>query len=325
MQRYQDSVLTQNASGVTVVGVGLTVMVYNAGTVVPATIYLDNGVTLIDQLVTPILTDVNGRFEFYAANGRYDVTISGATITTITVPDILLEDLALFFGGNYADNLGTVDALIVSYPNAVTSVLTDGYPIDVDTSIVGTNTGAATITPTIKGVLQATAQIMKFNGVRSLVSLVAGDMPAVAQLRYSIATGVWVLINPTEGEFITSTTVPTAVALATTAVTTLASITLPVGDWDVTGTVTFAPAATTNITALLEGSSLVTNTLGAVGTYNLNYQAGVVLGAVLLTRSMPARRMKITAPTVVYLVGSAAFTVSTCTAGGTINAHRIAQ
>lgn len=100
MQRYQDSVLIQSPTGAPRVGAGLTVTVYNTGTSVLASVYSDNGVTLVNQTTNPITTDANGRFEFYAANGHYDAVISGPTITSITITDILLEDLTQLFGGN---------------------------------------------------------------------------------------------------------------------------------------------------------------------------------------------------------------------------------
>lgn len=324
MQRYQDSVLTQNTNGITVVGAGLTVHVYNAGTVVPATIYSDNGITVINQLLAPITTDINGKFEFYAANGRYDVTITGATITSITVPDILLEDLTQFFGGNYADNLGTADALVVSYPNAVTSVLSDGYPIEVDTSVLGTNTVAVTITPTLRGVVQATTAVLKYNGVRALVPVVAGDMPPVAQFRYNMVSLLWVLVNPVVGEVITATAAVGSVALTSGVAATVTSVALPVGDWDVTGLLTTSPAATTSLTAIASAIHTAI-TFPAAGAYVVDRQAAYVPGAVVITNVCQTARLKLAVPTTVYLLANVQFTVSTAAAGGTITARRVAQ
>ena len=325
MQQYQDSVLTQNASGITVVGAGLTVHVYTAGTVVPATVYSDNGITVIDQLLAPITTDINGKFEFYAANGRYDVTITGATITSITVPDILLEDLTQFFGGNYADNLGTVNALAASYPNAVTSVLSDGYPIEIDTSVLGTNTGTVTITPTLRGVVQATAAVLKYNGVRALVPVVAGDMPTIAQLRYNMTLLLWVLINPVVGEVLSATAAVGAVALTAATPATVTSLTLPVGDWDITGIVNLTSAATTSITQKACGIHTVAAALPAAGTYVNELNAANVPGVATQAVAANTVRLKVAVPTIVYLVASAAFTVAALTAGGTITARRVAQ
>jgi len=86
MQKYYDSVLLD--SGMPAVGVSVTVTAFGGGAV---TIYSDNGAT---PRANPITTDANGYFEFYAADGRYTIQISGASITTRTITDILLEDPA---------------------------------------------------------------------------------------------------------------------------------------------------------------------------------------------------------------------------------------
>jgi len=70
------------------VGVSVTVTAFGGGAV---TIYSDNGAT---PRANPLTTDANGYFEFYAADGRYTIQISGASITTRTITDILLEDPA---------------------------------------------------------------------------------------------------------------------------------------------------------------------------------------------------------------------------------------
>lgn len=85
MQKYQDSV--QDRNGNAVVGASVLVKTLAGAT---ATIYSDNGVTAASN---PLTTDSKGHFEFYAANGRYTLEISGAGLTaTHTVTDILLDD-----------------------------------------------------------------------------------------------------------------------------------------------------------------------------------------------------------------------------------------
>lgn len=55
-----------------------------------ATIYKDNGITVA---ANPLTTDSNGRYEFYAADGRYDIIISGASIPTLQLTDISIVDI----------------------------------------------------------------------------------------------------------------------------------------------------------------------------------------------------------------------------------------
>src|SRR5215467_15614751 len=69
---------------------GCTVTVYVSGTLTLATIYSDN---ILTPLANPFTADSTGYWDFYAANGRYDVSLTGAGIVgTITYPDILLSD-----------------------------------------------------------------------------------------------------------------------------------------------------------------------------------------------------------------------------------------
>jgi hypothetical protein len=89
MKSYQDTVLSKNALGQLSASVGLSVQVNLAGTATPAVLYSDNiGTTLAN----PLTTNVNGGFKFYAINGRYDLVISGALITTYTIADTLITD-----------------------------------------------------------------------------------------------------------------------------------------------------------------------------------------------------------------------------------------
>lgn len=86
MQKFFDSVLLD--SGMPAVGVSVLVTAFGGGAV---TIYSDNGAT---PRSNPITTDANGYFEFYAADGRYTLQISGTGITPRTITDVLLEDPA---------------------------------------------------------------------------------------------------------------------------------------------------------------------------------------------------------------------------------------
>ena len=86
MQKYVNSVADK--TGAPVANASVKVNLYPAGT--SATIYSDNGIT---PATNPLTTDTNGSFSFYAADGRYQLVISGANIQTQTVNDILLVDV----------------------------------------------------------------------------------------------------------------------------------------------------------------------------------------------------------------------------------------
>lgn len=85
MQKYANNVVNQ--LGAVVPGVTVIVNAYPSGS---ATLYTGNGTGLLASNV--LIADTNGYFSFYAANGRYTLTIQGSTFPTVTVPDIILYD-----------------------------------------------------------------------------------------------------------------------------------------------------------------------------------------------------------------------------------------
>jgi hypothetical protein len=115
MQKFRDAVLatTDRPAGALRPVSGATVTVLNLDGTTP-TLYSDNGVTpLASNVVT---TDSSGEYSFYAANGRYRLTIASSTVGTESVSDITLFDSA---------DAGAVDATKVSYtPPGVAPVAT---------------------------------------------------------------------------------------------------------------------------------------------------------------------------------------------------------
>jgi hypothetical protein len=68
---------------------GVTVTVYIANTVTPATIYSDDGVTTRSN---PLVSDTNGDFFFYVANGLYDLKFEKTGMPTKTYEDVRAYD-----------------------------------------------------------------------------------------------------------------------------------------------------------------------------------------------------------------------------------------
>jgi hypothetical protein len=87
MKKYHDTITDVSGRSIS----GASVTVYATGTQTKATLYSDNGST---QTTNPVTTGSLGYFEFYVADGRYDITISGTGITTRTITDVLIEDAA---------------------------------------------------------------------------------------------------------------------------------------------------------------------------------------------------------------------------------------
>jgi len=89
LEHYSNVAQDQNGRAI----VGATVTVYRAGTTALAVIYSDDGVT---QKANPFTTALDGIYDFYAANGRYDITITKTGYTSIYWDPNKLKNLALF-------------------------------------------------------------------------------------------------------------------------------------------------------------------------------------------------------------------------------------
>lgn len=84
MQKYTDVV--QNRLGLVIEGANVRVTDINGSV---ATIFSNNGTIQQDN---PMTTDANGRFSFYAADGRYNITVTVDNVEYGEQRDILLND-----------------------------------------------------------------------------------------------------------------------------------------------------------------------------------------------------------------------------------------
>lgn len=85
MQKYQNAVLNQNGNVI----VGATVTVTDLGGT-PVAVYAVNDTN--SGNVNPLTTSSDGRFEFYAPDGRYSLNVSFGGNVVASITDILLED-----------------------------------------------------------------------------------------------------------------------------------------------------------------------------------------------------------------------------------------
>jgi len=127
------------------------------------------------------------------------------------------------------------------------------------------------------------------------------------------------------GEYGTATIATGAsISLSTTVGANVTSLSLTAGDWDVSGAVDYTFGATTNFTALRQGISTVSATLGGQDTFSVLALAGnVPTAAVDMALLTPIVRLSLNATTTIYLVTQCVFTVSTLKAYGTIRARRM--
>jgi hypothetical protein len=74
-----------------------TCTVYEAGTLVKAALYSDDGIT---PLTNPFTASSTAQVLFYAANGRYDLKVFKSGYVPVTIPNIELDDLLAPSGSN---------------------------------------------------------------------------------------------------------------------------------------------------------------------------------------------------------------------------------
>lgn len=126
------------------------------------------------------------------------------------------------------------------------------------------------------------------------------------------------------GEYVESTVAQgAAVSLTTGVVTNITSISLTAGDWDVSGVVIMDSGATTNVTRVMGGINSTSGTVDTSKSYYSHGHSGYVPGGGQF-RGMPLNtsRFSLSATTTIYLLALSNFTVSTCSAYGTISARR---
>lgn len=110
-------------------------------------------------------------------------------------------------------------------------------------------------------------------------------------------------------------------SLTTATAKTVASLTLPAGDWDVSGVVTYTKSATTVVTYTQQGLNTTANTIGDTGTFTS--QAAAITDAIPSAFPTPTVRFNHSGTAIVNLVAKAGFTTSTLTATGFIRARRV--
>lgn len=129
------------------------------------------------------------------------------------------------------------------------------------------------------------------------------------------------------GEYLTIALASTsAIALSTGSATTIASAVLTPGDWDVWGTVVFTPNTSTVVTVKAAAVSLTSAALPLLnvgGVVQDGLGAGLT-GGTPTAEGIPPARISIasTASQTAYLLGSLAFSVSTASAYGVLQARR---
>lgn len=94
MKHYTDSVTNLKGEPLPRVLVRVTVAAVPPGSGDPAELYADNEKKI--PAPNPVSTDARGQYNFYVADGRYDLSYSGAGIAPLVIADVeIVETVAL--------------------------------------------------------------------------------------------------------------------------------------------------------------------------------------------------------------------------------------
>ncbi len=314
---------------------------------VPTNAIVSNGIGSVqdDQFNTFVQTDQTvAQLRTFVGKTGMGVFLQGAT-----VPGDGSAGLYCWFNGSYTDD--GVNTIVPSAAagigawNLATMVNTaplasptfTGVPA-APTAAVGTNTTQLATTayvlasyaapPAIGNTTPSAAAFttLSASGAAAFTTLSASGLLTVSSTAGIAGTTLADSANAgSVGEYVTSTVLlGSAVALTTGVAINVTSISLTAGDWNVWGTVAFAPAGTTTVSAISGSISTTTGTMATVpgGGSSFTLATTLTTGA---AQSHPVgmTRISVAATTTVFLVAQSSFAVSTNAAYGIINARRI--
>lgn len=110
-------------------------------------------------------------------------------------------------------------------------------------------------------------------------------------------------------------------AMSTGVTMNVASLPLSKGDWEISGAVYIVASGTTAVASSGGGASTTSATLGGIGTYF--YTSNPMPAGAQIIQAIPGQQINVSAPTTVFLVALATFSVSTCNAQGVLRARRV--
>lgn len=131
------------------------------------------------------------------------------------------------------------------------------------------------------------------------------------------------------GEIVTSTVATgSSITLGTGSASSITSISLTPGDWDLRGVVDYTANAATSITLLTQGIQSLNGcatgpVLGAQDTFSQWETAANIIGATDPAWLIPAQRLSLASTTTVCLITKPAFSINSLKAYGTLTARRM--
>jgi hypothetical protein len=180
------------------------VTVYVGGTSTLATLYSDNG---ISTTTNPFISTNTGRVEFYAEDGRYDLIVSKTGYNSVSIPDIIFDDPAVYTGPTSIVVDTATPALTITQAGAGAALLVEDeasvdatpFIITADGKVgIGTDVPASPLT-----VVDAANQITATDG--TVTQIVGGAVGSLGRAGTESNHAYTILTNNTEVARFTST------------------------------------------------------------------------------------------------------------------------
>lgn len=222
-----------------------------------------------------------------------------------------------------------------AWTNVLTSGTFTGATLSGQTQATNTASGAAIIRMTGNGATTPNKYLGVLNGFFTIYNSAgsgqvfnvddSGNVLAQGSIQPSSTGGIVGTTTNNNanagsvGEYLSASGGPTS--LATTTSTSVGSINLTPGDWDVQAVASYSSSATTLSQAYV-GVSTVLNTLGALGSYTeLQFPGGGTTALQVMTS--PVVRVSVSISTLVYATGNVAFSSGTLTMTTALRARRV--
>jgi hypothetical protein len=303
------------------VAAGGFVYVYLAGTTTPTNSYTD--ATGSTPNANPVVLDSKGEASIFT-DRQVKINVLQSDLTQITgypvdytgqvyasISQIQSQSITT------ATTAGTSTAYTLAPSPAITA-----YAIGQEFDVIFNAACGATPTINVNGLGAVNLVDRLVDG--TYYNIPSGRIPINWRSKCVMVSLTQMLVRDTPCETVTSTVlIASAVALVTTVAKNVTSISVPPGNWKISGNIGFIPVAAT-VTVFENASiSATSNTLGAENALSqIGFGASKTGQVVADFLTPPDIFVSLSVTTTYYLIADASFTVSTMSAAGTIIAMR---
>lgn len=293
-------------------------------------VVLANGptITLANAIGLPVSTGISGFGSGVATALAVNTGSSGAFVVNggaLGTPSsgTLTNCTGLVPATGLSAVTGSGSAVLATSPTIATPIIAQINDTNSNKMVVHTTTASAVNYVNITNNSTTNAPIIAAAGTDTNVAL-AIQGQGTSGVNIKGVTAVASAPAGYVGEIITATAAAGSVSLTTFTPANVTSISLTAGDWDLTGQVNFTTTSSTSVTLLETCINTTSATFPASNPTNSSLVTPAVVPGAGTDYYLPSGTLflNVSSTTTVYLVVQAAFTASTLSAGGTLQARR---